>query len=139
MTCGPKVFTESCVGFYSDPEREWDRQHKAWKDYIGYVILCVKHEKLWNHVPEEFRTKVDEFLSEGYKAQEHSGGWWMAKDAKKRFLRCQKNSDRLPEPRVLFAASRSLVSVAKKLSLIPTHWELQCDWATGAFHISKEH
>lgn len=138
MTCGPKVFMESCVGFYSDPSREWERQHKAWKDYINYVILCVKHEALWKLVPEELRTKIDDFLQEGYKVQEHSGGWWMVKDAKKRFLKSQKNPDLVPNSRVLFAASRGLVYTARRQSLVPAYWDLKCDYETGIFSLSKE-
>lgn len=133
IVCGPKVFLESCVGFYEDPEREWERQHRAWKDHINYVVLCVKHEKLWKLVPEELRTKIDEFLQEGYRTQQHSGGWWMVKDAKKRFLRCQKNTDLLPHPRQLFAASRGLVYTAKHQNLIPITAELKCDYETGVF------
>ena len=138
MTCGPKVFMESCVGFYSDPAREWERQHKAWKDYINYVIICVKHEKLWLTVPEDLRGPIDHFLAEGYKTQEHSGGWWMVKDAKKAFLRSQKNPDVIPHPRVLFASSRGLVYTAKRQNLIPLHWELKCCTETGIFSLSKE-
>lgn len=139
IVCGPKVFLESCVGFYEDPEREWDRQHRAWKDYINYVVLCVKHEKLWQLVPEELRTKIDDFLKEGYKTQQHSGGWWMVKDAKKRFLKCQKNADIVPNPRVLFAASRSLVYTAKRQNLIPLSAELKCDYETGVFnYVAKQ-
>lgn len=44
IICGPKIFVQSCVGFYEDPEREWDRQHRSWKDFIDYTVLCVKHE-----------------------------------------------------------------------------------------------
>jgi hypothetical protein len=138
MTCGPKVFLESCVGFYSDPSREWERQHRAWKDYINYVVLCVKHEALWKLIPDELRTGIDNFLQEGYKAQEHSGGWWMVKDAKKRFLRCQRIPDIVPEPRVLYAASRGLMYATKRQNLIPVHWELKCDWHDGAFTLAKE-
>lgn len=133
IVCGPKVFIESCVGFYEDPEREWERQHQAWKDFINYTILCVKHEKLWSLVPEEFRAKIDEFLKEGYKKQEHSGGWWMVKDAKKRFLKCQKNPDIVPNPRILFAASRGLVYTSRRQNVIPNTSDLKCNYDTGEF------
>lgn len=136
-TCGPKVFMESCVGFYSDPSKEWERQHRAWKDYIGYVVLCVKHEVLWKLVPEELRTRIDEFLQEGYKTQEHSGGWWMVKDAKKRFLRSQRHLDVMPEPRVMYAASRSLISSSRRQGIVPLGWELQCDRTDGRFSLKK--
>ena len=138
MVCGPKVFMESCVGFYNDPEREWERQHRAWKDYINYIIICVKHEALWKLVPDELRNGIDEFLQEGYKTQEHSGGWSMVKDAKKSFLKCQRIPDQIPEPRVLFAASRSMVYAAKRQNLIPQHWDLKCDRTSGRFELSKE-
>jgi len=61
IVCGPKVFVESCVGFYSDPAREWERQHRAWKDYIDYVILCARHDKLWRLLPEQLRSAIDNF------------------------------------------------------------------------------
>lgn len=125
IVCGPKVFVESCVGFYSDPEKEWERQHQAWKDYINYIVLCVKHEKLWKLIPEGLRLPIDEFLQEGYKAQEHSGGWWMAKDAKKRFLKSQKSLDAFPNSRILYMASRSLLTTAKRQKLIPDTWDLR--------------
>jgi hypothetical protein len=125
VVCGPKVFIESCVGFYEDPTREWERQHSAWKDYINYVILCVKHEKLWKMVPDVLRTCIDIFLQEGYKAQEHSGGWWMVKDAKKRFLRSQVNPDVVPHPHKLHASSRSLLYTAKRQNVIPYHWDMK--------------
>jgi hypothetical protein len=138
IVCGPKVFIESCVGFYNDPKREWERQYKAWKDFIDYTVLCVKHEKLWTMIPEDLRIRIDEFLSEGYKTQSHSGGWWMVKDAKKRFLKCQQVPDCLPNPKILFAASRGLVYTAKRQGLIPVHWELKCDWNTGAFSLKTD-
>jgi len=138
IVCGPKVFIESCVGFYDDPGREWERQHRAWKDYINYIVLCVKHEAMWKLIPEDLRTKIDEFLQEGYKAQEHSGGWWMVKDAKKRYLRSQKQMDVIPSPRALFAASRGLIYTARRQELIPQEWDLKCDWTTGVFSLVKE-
>lgn len=137
VVCGPKVFTESCVGFYDDPSREWERQHQAWKDYINYVVLCVKHEAMWKLIPEELRAKVDVFLQEGYKVQAHSGGWHMVKDAKKRYLKSQRQVDAIPEPRVLYAASRSVMYSAQRQSLVPETWKLACDWNTGAFSIDK--
>lgn len=136
IVCGPKVFVESCVGFYSDPEREWERQHKVWKDYINYIVLCVKHEEMWKLVPEDFRSKVDEFLQEGYKAQEHSGGWWMVKDAKKRYLRSQKHPDIIPNPKVRYAASRGLVYASRRQGLVADGWDLKCDFETGEFSVS---
>lgn len=138
VVCGPKVFTQSCVGFYNDPEREWDRQIRAWRDYINYVVLCVKHEALWKLVPVDLRQAVDDFLEKGYKAQDHSGGWWMVRDGKKRFLRSQRSLQTVPEPRILYSASRALVSAAKRQGLVPLHWELRCDIQTGEFSLEKE-
>jgi len=135
IVCGPKVFMESCIGFYTDPEREWERQHQAWKDFINYTILCVKHEKMWKLIPDDLRNKVDEFLSEGYKAQDHSGGWSMCKEAKKCYLRSQRVPDVIPAPRTLFAASRSLMYAAKRQNLIPQTMQLECDWSDGKFSL----
>lgn len=138
IVCGPKVFTESCVGFYDDPSREWERQHRAWKDYINYVILCVKNEDLWAKVPAELRTTIDAFLAEGYKQQQHSGGWWMVKDAKKRYLRTPRRPEQPPAPRVVFATSRGLIYTSKRQGLIPLHYELQCDLSTGELTLRTE-
>ena len=135
IVCGPKVFIESCVGFYSDPTREWERQHRVWKDFINYTILCVKHEKMWQLIPEGLRVGVDEFLSEGYKAQDHSGGWWAVKDAKKRFLKSQRVSEIIPEPRVLYAASRSLMYAAHRQAILSQNVVLQCDYHDGRFSL----
>lgn len=136
IVCGPKVFMESCVGFYEDPEREWDRQHRAWKDFINYVVMCVKHEKLWQLIPEQLRQGVDDFLKSGYEKQDHTGGWWMAKDAKKHFLKCQRTLDAIPNPRILWSASRSLQYVAHRQGLLAAEQELLCDRETGQFSIS---
>lgn len=139
IVCGPKVFIESCVGFYSDPEKEWARQHQAWKDYINYIILCVKHEKLWKLIPEELRMPIDTFLQEGYKAQSHSGGWWLVKDAKKRYLKSQTNNDVVPNARILYYASRNLLMSAKRQNLIPGSWDMTArghtDAATNAYTV----
>jgi len=131
IVCGPKVFMESCVGFYSDPAREWDRQHKAWKDFISYILICVKHEKLWQLVPAEFRSIVDAYLKDGYEKQDHTGGWWMVKDAKKRFLKSQKNPDLVPRPMTLYSASRSLVYAARRQGLVSLDCDLLCDRESG--------
>lgn len=137
IVCGPKVFTESCVGFYDDPSREWERQHRAWKEYITYVVLCVKHDALWGLVPVELRDPVDAFLQAGQAGQDHSGAWWMVRDAKKRFLRCQRQAHVMPKPNVLYAASRSLVYAAKKNSLLTQACDLKCDWDTGRLWIQE--
>jgi len=131
IVCGPKVFTESCIGFYDDPEREWERQLRSWKDYINYVVLCVKNEDLWKRVPEGLRTIVDQFLAEGYKTQDHSGGWWMVKDAKKRFLKVKRAPDMMPEAYVAYSASRNLQHACRKQSLIGASTEIMIDQNTG--------
>lgn len=138
IVCGPKVFTESCIGFYDDPAREWERQHQSWKDFINYTILCVKHDAMWKLVPTELRQAVDTFLQEGYKSQATSGGWWLVKDGKKRYLKSQRQVDVIPEPRVLFAASRGVLYAAKRQGIVPQHWELTCDWHTGEFTLNKD-
>ncbi len=138
IVCGPKVFIESCVGFYSDPAREWERQHKAWKDYINYIILCVKHEKMWSLIPTELRQKIDNFLQEGYKTQAHSGGWWMVKDAKKRYLKSQKQVDVIPRPDMLTLASRGLIIAARRQGLITGDVILKCDSQTGEFTLDEK-
>jgi hypothetical protein len=137
IVCGPKVFMESCIGFYEDPEREWDRQHRAWKDFIDYVVTCVKHEKLWLTVPLPLRQGVDDFLKQGYESQDHTGGWWMVKDAKKGFFRCQKRVGEMPNPRVLWAASRSLQFAARRQGIIEQSVELLCDRSNGEFSLGR--
>lgn len=128
IVCGPKVFTESCVGFYDDPTREWERQHRAWKEYIAYVVLCVKHEALWQTIPAQVREPIDAFLQGGgTPGQEHSGAWWMIRDAKKRFLKCQRQSHVIPGPHILLSAAQSLVYASKRNNLIPLTWEMRRD------------
>jgi hypothetical protein len=127
IVCGPKVFTESCIGFYDDPTREWERQIRAWKDYINYIILCVKNEDTWKRVPDELRASVDKYLEEGYKQAEHSGPWWLLKDAKKKYLKIARPPGLMPEARILFIKARTLVYAAKRLNLMPLHWQLNPD------------
>lgn len=127
IVCGPKVFTESCVGFYSDPSREWERQIKAWKDYINYVILCVKNEDIWQRVPEELRVVIDEFLAEGYKNDDTSSRWWLVKDAKKKYLKTKRSVATMPDARLLYWQAQTLVYAAKRLKLIPLEWSLKED------------
>jgi len=127
IVCGPKVFTESCVGFYADPTREWERQIRTWKDYINYIVLCVKNEDIWKVVPEELRVAVDQYLQEGYQREEHTGPWWIVKDAKKRYLKIRRPPGVMVQPQVLYYAARTLVYAAKRLKLIPVHWMLNPD------------
>ncbi len=124
IVCGPKVFTESCVGFYSDPEREWERQIKAWKDYINYVVLCVKNADVWKRMPEEIRGPVDKYLEEGYKVAEHSGSWWILKDAKKKYLKVDRPPGLMPVAWKLVSRARTLVYAAKRLKLMPLNWHI---------------
>ena len=133
IVCGPKVFTESCVGFYDDPEREWERQIKAWRDFITYTVLCVKNEDLWALVPEELRLTVDRYLESGYRGDIHSGKWWLVKDAKKKLLKLRRTAGILPDRRLVYTGLRTLVYAAKRLDLIPSHWEL-----TPELTLSKE-
>jgi hypothetical protein len=138
IVCGPKVFMQSCIGFYEDPAREWERQFQTWKDYVNYIILCVKHEQMWQLVPEELRVLLDDFLKDGYEKQDHSGGWWMVKDAKKRFLRGQRHTDIIPSPWVIQDRSRGLVYAARRQGVIPKQWQLDCDIKTGQLTLVKE-
>ena len=124
IVCGPKVFLESCVGFYTDPEREWERQHRAWKDYINYVVLCVKNQDIWQRVPEEIRGAVDKYLEEGYKAAQHTGPWTLLKDAKKKYLKLHRTPGLMPIPWVMYSKTRTLIYAAKRLQLIPLGWRI---------------
>jgi hypothetical protein len=138
IVCGPKVFMQSCIGFYEDPAREWERQFQVWKDYVNYIILCVKHEQMWQLVPEELRTAMDSFLKDGYEKQDHSGGWWMVKDSKKRFLRAQKRADIIPSPYIIADRACSLIYAARRQGLIPQDLKLDCDLKTGKLTLVKD-
>jgi len=109
---------ESCIGFYEDPAREWDRQRRAWRDYINYIILCVRHERMWSTVPAGLREPVDAFLKEGYLQQGHSGGWWMVRDAKRVLFRAQRHPDAMPPTGAILGASRALVHAARRQGLV---------------------
>lgn len=131
IVCGPKVFTESCVAFYTDPNREWDRQLKSWKGYIDYVVLCVKNEDLWARVPSELRVPVDDYLQRGgpeeHTAADHSGNWWLLRDAKKRFLKIKRPRNTLPQVYTMFMYARSMERVAQRLQLV-----------TGTGHLNND-
>jgi len=128
IVCGPKVFTESCVGFYDDPTREWERQIKTWRDFITYTILCVKNADTWARVPEEIRGAIDLYLEKGYKVDlQHSGKWCLIKDCKKRYLKIKRSPGVMPQVQVLLMYARSLISVAKRQGLIPLNWRLGDD------------
>lgn len=126
IVCGPKVFTESCIGFYDDPEREWERQIKVWKDYINYIVLCVKGDVLWKSLPPELTHAVDDFLKEGYQKHEHTGPWWLVRDAKSRLLRHVRNG-LMPDKHTVWSYSRGLVFVAKRLNLLAQNLSLNAD------------
>jgi hypothetical protein len=125
IVCGPRVFIESCAGFYDDPNREWERQWRVWKGYVDYVILCVQNKDLWDALPTDLRTPVDQYLEEGYKSADHSGPWWILRDAKRRYLRTKRaKTGELPDLRALYYNARGVVYGAKRLQLIPLQWEL---------------
>jgi len=123
VVCGPKVFIESCVGFYDDPAREWERQHAAWKDYISYVILCVKGKELWDRVPSAVQLAADTFLEAEYKKHDHSGPWWLIRDAKKRYLSIKKPYNDY----AMRYGMRSILRCLQRLQLVPAHWILRDD------------
>ena len=131
IVCGPKVFTESCIGFYDDPSREWERQLRSWKDFISYTILCVKNADLWAMVPEGLRMAVDAFLKDGYERQEHSGGFWQVKDGKKRYLRTRQRVGQMPRPWERVSALGVLLAAAKRNALVSVTARLQCDPVDG--------
>lgn len=93
---------------------------------------------MWKLIPDELKVAIDNFLQEGYKAQDHSGGWFMVRDAKKQYLKAQRIPDIIPAPRVLYASSRGLVYTAKRQQLIPACKELKCDWNDGTFSLTEQ-
>jgi hypothetical protein len=118
---------ESCVGFYTDPEREWERQFASWKDYINYIVLCAKGDEIWKLVPSDVRTRVDSFLEEGYKTQAHTGPWHLVKDAKKRYLRLKRSAEHEPFKGALSSQLRSLLWTTKRLLIVPNSWNVTYD------------
>lgn len=122
--CGPDVFKKSTVGFYEDPNMEWCRQYRVFKEYIDYIVLCVKNQDVWSALPSDLSGPVDAFLEEGYKKHAHSGPWWVVRDAKRAFLRTRRNGLKLPDPRVMQYTGRRLLTIAKQVALVPTSWEL---------------
>lgn len=117
--CGPKLFKESCEGFYVDPGREWNRQHAAFKDYINYIILNVQNKSTWQLIPERIRKPIDDYLENGYKHDAHTGPWWRMRDAKKRLLKLKKYSPKnLPSNRALRIETINMINVAKKLGIL---------------------
>ena len=125
IVCGPRVFTESCAGFYEDPKREWERQWKVWKHFINYVMMCVQGKDLWQQLPVALTKPVDEFLEEGYKEEKHSGNWWMVRDAKSAFFKARhKASDPMPTTQRLLVFSSQLVYVAKRMKFLDQNVKL---------------
>lgn len=123
-TCGPQVFQESTKGFYEDPEREWNRQYAIFKDFIEYIVLCTRNADIWQTLPIEIRCEVDNYLETGHEKADHTGGWWMLRDAKKRYLRSKRKGNELPVLRILWYNAHSVVYSLKRLNLIPQSWTL---------------
>lgn len=124
MVCGPKVFAESCEGFYEDPEREWNRQYAAYKDYVNYIILNVRNKDVWELLPIELRKPIDDFLEFGYQKEAHSGPWWRMRDAKRRVLKSSRDLDGKPYARGMYSRVFGMVRVAKHLGIIPDAWSV---------------
>lgn len=123
--CGPDVFKKSTIGFYEDPGMEWCRQYRVFKDYIEYVVLCVRNADLWGAVPNDLTSPIDQFLEEGYKKYAHSGPWWSVRDAKRNFLKTKRAGvNRLPEVKLMRYTAHRLLMIAKHVQLIPVVWEL---------------
>jgi hypothetical protein len=128
VVCGPKVFKESCAGFYENPSREWERQHAVWKTYIKYVIACTLHKETWEATPVELRSKIDDYLEEGGKGDPHSGKWWVVRDAKRILLeRVRIDENKQPNLRDLRWRLGQLIWAAKSVEIIPRSWSLNKD------------
>lgn len=117
IVCGPKLFIESCRGFYEDPQREWERQHQTWKTYIEYVMLSAQGRAFWNALPETLTRDIDSYLEEGFKDAQHSGVWWQARDAKRGFLKTCLNdkSRRVYNHRFLYVPVNRLCSARERI------------------------
>lgn len=125
IVCGPKVFQESCVGFYDDPAREWERQHKLWKTYIKYVMACAKNKDIWECVPEQLRTCVDAYLDTDLSNDPHSGNWWLVRDAKRLLLeRTRRDADKKPIMWDLSSRCRNLLRKAVFVGAASKEWIL---------------
>ena len=118
IVCGPKLFMESCIGFYNDVEKEWVRQWAAWKDFVNFVILCTQNRDIWEMIPEEYRTPIDHYIEVGWKGEETTGKWWRLRDAKKRVLKTKRNAEKLVNVNYLVYNVRSLIFIAKSFSLV---------------------
>jgi hypothetical protein len=87
LVCGPRVFEESCTGFYSDPAREWERQWKIWQDFIKHAIFCAKMKEVWALVPQAVAEPFDEMIVQMYNVDGNTGSWWMLRDGKERLIK----------------------------------------------------
>ena len=125
--CGPDLFKRSCIGFYENPEMEWARQYAVYADYIKYVILCAKSADIWNMVPADLRGVVDSFLDGKWKEKHdgaNTGPWWRIRDAKRRILAVDRDSENRPRLYQFRDRIISLEAAAKKMQLIPEDYVL---------------
>ena len=75
--CGPRVFSESTVGFYDNPHQEWNRQWHLWKDFVNTMIFFDLHRQQWDErVPPELGKRVEGFITGGFLAGSANGDWW---------------------------------------------------------------
>jgi hypothetical protein len=121
LQCGPKVFNESCAGFYEDPAREWERQFQVWKQYITYVILCAKSQDIWNMVPSDLRERVDGFLEGKWKEKHdglNTGPWWRIRDAKRKVISIDRDGNNVPRFFQFNSRLTTLVAAAQKMQII---------------------
>lgn len=120
--CGPALFKESCQNFYDDPGMEWARQYAVFKDYVNYILLCVKNNDTWERVTVDLRVPVDEFLDGKWKLHndsKHTGIWWRARDAKKKVLKSGKDKRGNATPQTFNKHVRKLREIAIQLQIIP--------------------
>lgn len=125
VVCGPKVFKESCIGFYTEPEREWERQYTVWKNYIKYVLACTKNHEVWEAVPQQLRIKIDEFLASDQSEKVHCGDWSIVRDSKRLLLeRTKRDQEKKPLTWDLHRRSVKLMIRANSAGVIPETWTL---------------
>lgn len=130
VVCGPKVFQESCVGYYDDPAREWERQHNLWKTYIKYVMACVKNKDVWECVPRVLREATDRYLDTDQSNDPHSGNWWLVRDAKRLLLeRTKRTNDEEKKP-VMWDLRQRCSLLLRKMIFVkaaPKEWFVTTD------------
>jgi hypothetical protein len=120
IVCGPKVFGESCLGFYDDTAAEWKRQYRMWREYINFVMLHVQNKDLWEMLPASVRDAIDEYLDTGgFKPGEEptTASWWRIRDAKKKYLKTKRN-EKVPVFSYLTYNARVLLNVAQRLCIV---------------------